>query len=200
MALPSAAELAQLNAAGFRRQARRRRRRSNAGGWVIALIVASAVCGAGYFGYHAFTQQDAESAAPEGGFAGAIGGAIGAVEGLERRDVAAGLPTEPTRTLAEVSVDDVFPTEVRGVARSIGPIGALQRYVIDVDDLADLQPDLAARWLSVLASLPQTTSVPDVLPVPIGHELVIGLQYGSGYPSRLVVRSVDPALNIDLTR
>lgn len=198
-ALPSSADIARLTAGGFRRRARRQRRRSHATGWLVAGVFLAAAGGAGYLAYDAFVGQPADAETQASGVAGALGGAIGGVEGLER-GVVIPVGLEGTVELADVTAEQVFPAYAAGVAESLGRIDGLEVYSVNADDLFDLQPQETRTWLRLLASLPQSAGPSALLPAPSDGDLTIGLQASDGVVWRLVVRSVDPALNIDLTR
>lgn len=192
-------ELARLSGDQHRRAARRRRRRDRAFGWCFAVILLGGFGGAGYAGYVAFQDDDEFAASRDGGVAGALGGAIDSVDGLHRRTLSNGMPVTAELSLVEVSVGDVLPEFVRGFARSVGADAGLERYAVNVDDLADLEPELTADWLAVLSALPQSSVADAPLPAPGNGELLVGIDADGDAVRRLVVRSTMPSLSIDTT-
>jgi hypothetical protein len=205
--IPTAGDVAKISADHHRRAARRRRRGNRLVAQLMMVLAAAALAGVGWAGYHYFQKEDTGTSSGTGqavGPAGAIGAAIDRVESLNNRYEGMALLTGEPITLADITPEEAVPSFALGMARSLGPWDGMERYVLNIDDLYELQPEPTGAWLRTLHSLPQDPGVgaraesDGLLPAPGAGELVVAMRSEGGRVTRLVAVSVDAAVSVDV--
>ena len=206
--IPTAGDVAKISSDHHRRAARRRRRGNRLLGQLMIVLFVAALGGAAWFGYDYFQKQDTGTSSGTGqpvGPAGVIGGAIDAVDSLNNRYAGMDLLTGEPLTLADVTSGQALPTFALGMSRSLGPWDGMERHVVNIDDLYELQPEMTGDWLRTLHGLPQDPGVAGraeadgLLPAPGPGELAIAIRTEGGRVTRLVAVSDDAAVSVDVS-